>query len=230
MSNNRAFAESIIRRFDSSYRQRWEIYDSILGKLTGKNSKWLDAGAGKNEAIGEFPCLFKTGMDLYRHPELIHDKENLFVEGSLENIPFADDVFTLVSMNTVVEHIENPDKVFKEISRILVPDGHVLIHTTNKFSPLVFAGKLIPEKIRMLFFKNVFGAKEQDVFKTFHRVNSFGEIKRIENFKIEEIYFVQDLNWTNRLVFLVLFIFNLFTKIPGFYKMRTNIVVLLKKT
>jgi len=230
MSHNRNFAESIIRKFDSSYSQRWDIYDSILGRLTGKTAKWLDAGAGKNEAIGEFPCLFKTGMDIYRHPELIHDNENLFLEGSLENIPFNNGVFTLVSLNTVVEHIENPEKVFKEISRVLVTGGHVLIHTTNKYSPLVFAGKLIPEKIRLLFFKKVFGAKEHDVFKTFHRVNSYDEIKRIAGFEIEEMYFIQDLNWTNRPVFLVLFIFHLLTKIPGLYKMRTNIVVLLKKT
>lgn len=227
--NFRKFADTLIGTLDPSYRQRWEIYDGILKRLTGSGARWLDGGCGRNIAIEEFPCDITVGMDVYRHPDALHTAPAHLVIGNMEKLPFSDNTFTLVTLNTVAEHFENPSGVLKEMYRVLCPGGHVLIHTTNKNSPLIMFGNLFPESLRLLLMKKVFGAKKPDVFKAYHRLNTIATLRNIEDFELEELHAVQDLNCSNRIVFLALLVYHLMTKIPGLWKLRTNVIVLLKK-
>ncbi len=226
---NRAFAESLIHRLDPSYRQRWEIYDGILKRLIGPETRWFDGGCGRNVAVAEFPCALNLGMDVYRHPELNPEPETRFVIGDLERIPFRDGSFTLATLNTVAEHFRNPEAVFREIRRILQPGGRLLIHTTNIRSPLVSSGTLLPQSLRVGLFTRTLGAREDDVFPAYHRVNSAKALRGIEGFEVEEFHAVQDLNWTRRPVFLGLLAYHLLTRLPGLWRLRTNFVALLRK-
>ena len=229
IQRNRTWAEKLIRTVDSSFRQRWEIYDGILKRLTGRGARWLDGGCGQNVAIEEFPCDITIGLDSYRHPEALTDAPCFFVIGSMEQLPFNDNSLSLVTLNTVIEHFKNPKAACREILRVLRPDGHLLIHTTNRLSPLIFLGTLLPEALRFQLMKHAFGAKERDVFKTYHRLNTLPALRSLEGFDIEECHAVQDLNWSNRLLFLGLLAFHLMTKLPGLWRLRTNLVVLLRK-
>ena len=222
-------AEALIRKLDPSYRQRWEIYDGILKRLTGPEARWLDAGCGNNIALEEFPCAMNAGIDIYRHPDVLKSPPNFFVLGSLDSLPFKNRAFTLVTLNMVVEHIRSPEVVFGEIYRVLTPGGHVLVHTTNILSPLILFGKLLPDSLRKILFTGVLGAKERDIFPVYHKINTVGAFGRIKDFEVEEVYAVQDLNRTNRAVFLCLLACHIFTKLPGMWRLRTNIVVLLRK-
>ena len=226
---NRVLAEKLIRLLDPSYRQRWEIYDSILKLLTGPGARWLDGGCGSNAAIGEFPCDITVGLDIYRHPEALHRTPTHLVLGAMERLPFRDGAFTLVTLNTVAEHFENPRTACGEIRRVLEPGGHLLIHTTNRLSPLIMAGKLLPESLRLRLMKAGFGARDRDVFRTRHRLNTRAAFRTLDGFEPVEFHAVQDLNWSNRMVFFCLLVFHLFTKLPGLWRLRTNLVVLLKK-
>ena len=227
--DNRKFAETLIRKFDPGYRQRWELYDGILKCLTGPKAGWLDAGCGENNAIEEFPCRITVGMDVYRHRNALYHTPTHLVLGSLDTIPFRDTSFTLVTLNTVVEHIREPAEVFKEIHRVLDHDGCMLIHTTKLLSPPVLLGKLLPQRLRRYFFSHVFGVYHSEIFKAYHKVNTPQALKSIKGFRVEKFYSVQDLNWSNRLVFLGLFAFHMITKIPVFSKFRSNLIVLLQK-
>lgn len=227
--NKRQQAEALIRRFDPSFRQRWEIYDNLLEHLTGADTRWLDAGCGINYAIEEFPSALKVGIDIQRHPHVLSSPPNIFIQGELEHLPFREEAFTLVTLNTVVEHIPHPDTVFAEIHHILAPSGHVLIHTTNLHSPLILFGKLLPDSIRTRLFTGVLGAHEKDIFRTYHKLNTPGAFRRINGFEVMDIQAVQDLNWTNRFVFLCLLLYHLFTRLPGLWRLRTNLIVLLRK-
>ena len=222
-------AEALILKLDPSFKQRWEIYDGILKRLTGQKTRWLDAGCGRNVAIEEFPCKLNVGMDIHRHSEVLHSPPNHFVMGSLEKLPFRDEAFTLVTLNTVVEHIRQPAAVFAEINRVLTPGGHVLIHTTNIHSPLVLLGRLFPESLRNRLFIGILGACKSDVFKAYHKLNTPGAFRKIDNFRVEEIHTVQDLNWTNRAVFICLVAYHLISRFPGLKRLRTNLIVLLRK-
>ena len=77
-------AEALIRKFDPSYRQRWEIYDGILKRLTGPEARWLDAGCGNNIALEEFPCAVNVGIDIYRHPDVLKSPPNFLCSAALK--------------------------------------------------------------------------------------------------------------------------------------------------
>lgn len=227
--HHRAFAEAVTRRLDPSYRQRWEIFDGIVRRLAGPETRWLDGGCGRNIAVAEFPCGLNVGLDVYRHPDLCRDPGVEFVLGDLERLPFRDGAFTLVTLSTVAEHFRNPETVFGEIRRVLAPGGRLLIHTTNLRSPLVFLGKLVPDRLRRRLFTRTLGALEEDIFPAFHRANTPATLQTIPGFTVEEFHAVQDLNWTSRPVFLALLAWHLLTRLPGLRWLRTNMVVLLRK-
>ncbi len=226
----REWAFRLIRRLDPGYRHRWEIVDGIVARLTGPDSRWLDGGCGTNLAVEEFPSALNVGIDIHRHPSLRRTPGAWFVQGGLDRMPFRDGAFTLVTLNTVAEHLADPAGTFREIRRVLVPGGHVLIHTTNIGSPLILLGKLIPQSLRRILFTRVFGADDDDIFPAVHRVNTAGALSRIEGFAVEELHMVQDLNRSGRAVFLFLLGWHMVSRLPGLTRLRTNIVVLLRRT
>lgn len=50
-----------------------------------------------------------------------------FQAGCLLNLPFASSSIDVVIASEVVEHLPHPERVFKEISRVLAPDGLLLV-------------------------------------------------------------------------------------------------------
>ena len=126
---NRAFAEKLIRLLDPQYLQRWEIYDGILKRLTGPDTRWLDGGCGKNIAVEEFPCALNVGMDISRHSELRGNAGVFFVMGDLERVPFRGGAFTLATLNTVAVASRRSITVVRPFSAALDP-RHLLCAET----------------------------------------------------------------------------------------------------
>jgi ubiquinone/menaquinone biosynthesis C-methylase UbiE len=58
-------------------------------------------------------------------------KENVFVSGTGERLPFADRSFDLVSLNQVVEHVADQQTVMSEAARVLKPGGAIYVACPN---------------------------------------------------------------------------------------------------
>ncbi|MBA2650406.1 MAG: class I SAM-dependent methyltransferase [Legionella sp.] len=54
-----------------------------------------------------------------------------FVEGTAENLPFADDSFDVVTCQTLLIHVENPMAALLEMKRVLKPGGLLLTSEPN---------------------------------------------------------------------------------------------------
>lgn len=52
-------------------------------------------------------------------------------QGSLLDAIFPNDHFSVITMVEVIEHIEEPNHFFKELTRILKPGGLLLLQTAN---------------------------------------------------------------------------------------------------
>lgn len=61
-------------------------------------------------------------------------------QGSLTQIPFRDSTFDLIICSEVIEHMEEDELAVKELSRVLVPGGHLILTTptTSKQNRKVF--------------------------------------------------------------------------------------------
>lgn len=151
----------------------------ILARVTGR-SRILDLGAGAGivqemnfRGIAEHVC----GVDL--DPRVL---QNPFLDeakiGSVEQIPYGDETFDLVFADNVLEHLENPDRVFSEVRRVLRPGGWFLAKTPNRYHYMPLIARLTPYGFHR-FYNRLRGRVSEDTFRTRYRANSRAQIARL---------------------------------------------------
>tara|TARA_B100000315_G_C14376210_1_gene495277 strand:- start:60 stop:770 length:711 start_codon:yes stop_codon:yes gene_type:complete len=106
----------------------YSIEDLITPQLKNNpNMKILDLGSGdgKLTSIIQQHSGIYIGCDIGDSPEAqIRTKQDVpFVIYAGESLPFLDASFDCVVLDHVLEHIEKPHFVFKEIARVLKDDG-----------------------------------------------------------------------------------------------------------
>ena len=96
--------------------------------------------------------------------------------------PINNDSIDLIVCDNVLEHVDNPDKFFAEIVRVLKHDGLLCIRTPNRWSYIALATTLIPNKYHSKVTSIVQDRRnEEDVFPTVYKCNSVRKLKRIMN-------------------------------------------------
>ena len=97
------------------------------------NERALDVGPGAGAiAIGLAPLVHEVlGIDIV--PELLAEAnkrapENVrFLEGDATALPFPSDAFDVVTTARTLHHVERPEIVLSEMSRVLKPGGTMLV-------------------------------------------------------------------------------------------------------
>jgi len=103
----------------------------------------------------------------------------LVIRGRGENLPFAAGSFDLVVCLLVLEQLDQPDVVFKEVRRVLRPGGHFVFLTPNLRNPLLLMnrlGKALPQLQRRIV-PRLYGRREVDTFPVRYRANTAGAIR-----------------------------------------------------
>jgi ribonuclease HI len=83
-------------------------------------------------------CLFESS--LIRHSCILNDVIDYPIQkfsnvyGLADALPFAQDSLDVVLLPHVLEFAENPHDVLREVERVLIPDGYVVILGFNPFS------------------------------------------------------------------------------------------------
>ncbi len=91
----------------------------------GKGSV-LDIGCGEKPFFTDLEKQvdFYTGLD---HPQTQHAKKYIDVFGLAEKLPFGPEKYDLVILTQVLEHVEEPKIVLKEINCVLKHNGVLIV-------------------------------------------------------------------------------------------------------
>jgi ubiquinone/menaquinone biosynthesis C-methylase UbiE len=194
---------SLIGRYFPGYRSPKARYQAALDGLVDGKSVWLDLGCGKricsDDALNEgLPrrAQFVVGVDL--DPALSkHSSIDNLLRCDASALPFRDGAFTLVTSSFVLEHLEKPSEVFKEIARVCRPGARFVVFTPNLFNYGMLVAAVTPYRFH-LWFKKVsyylargdWTEHEEDMFPTFYRANSVGKLRQLVQktaFRVERL-------------------------------------------
>ncbi|MGQ0734882.1 MAG: class I SAM-dependent methyltransferase [Acidobacteriota bacterium] len=57
----------------------------------------------------------------------------LYRQCTADTVPFDDEQFDVVVIRSVIEHVEDPDRTFRELARVTKPGGAILMNLPNKW-------------------------------------------------------------------------------------------------
>jgi ubiquinone/menaquinone biosynthesis C-methylase UbiE len=98
------------------------------------------------------------------------------VRSDLACLPFAAHSFELITANMVVEHLDAPELMLREIQRVLRPTGVFVLHTPNVLSPPLALASLLPDRVKKWVACFLDTRHEEDVFPTRYRLNTVSRI------------------------------------------------------
>jgi len=106
-----------------------------------KGFRFLDAGCGVGEYCEQFEKIFKADVagveyDSDKVNEAHSRGREYVTNGNLENLNYDDEVFEVVLLNEVLEHVENEKECIRELSRVLKSGGQVHVFSPNRLYPL----------------------------------------------------------------------------------------------
>jgi len=159
-------------------------FDSCLeiGCGTGKNTEWFLTKAKQITAVD-----LSSDM-LAKAKEKINSGRVQFRQADItKGWTFTDEKYDLVSFSLVLEHIENLENIFSEVSKVMVPGGYVYIGELHPFKQ--YAGS----KAR---FETEEGVKVLTCFN--HNISDFIQYAKKHGLEIIDINeFFDDNNRTN---------------------------------
>lgn len=134
--------------FEGSQKTKWQIeinkkelkerMSFICDALKTEKGKFLDMGCGEGFMLKEAEKndFEPYGLDIaYNLCEENKEKYNFF-KGSIFEAKYPDDFFSVVYMDSVLEHLPNPVETLAELKRILKPGGVLLFIVPNEDSTM----------------------------------------------------------------------------------------------
>lgn len=187
-----AMTERLKRFLLPDLRWNQEIYAETIARHLTPETRWLDAGCGhqvlaeglevsEDRLMGRAQLV--VGVDLRFSGPGRRRELPLKACADLNHLPFPDEEFELVSCNMVVEHLQEPVVTFREMTRVLSPGGHLVIHTPNANSYVVRAGRLAKAVLPRAWIFRLIRWSElrepEDVFPTYYRANTMKKLGKL---------------------------------------------------
>jgi len=163
-------------------------YKELLNSLVKRETRWLDLGCGRRLLPEWMPNADQEQVEMTRRAQLVVGidpdffslRDNRLVRDRVaadSHLPFADDTFTLLSANMVIEHVEDPDVLLREACRVLRKGGIFVFHTPNLRSYATFLATLVPESWKVHLIRRMDGRQEEDVFPVRYLMNTEQKVR-----------------------------------------------------
>jgi len=191
------FVAAIDRKFYPGFERNWDdrLFRERLLTVMGPTVRVLDVGAGAGivqtmnfRGLAERVCGVDLDPRVTANPFL---DEGLLADA--DRIPYPDDSFDIVFADNVMEHLDQPEKVFAEIARVLRPGGKLLFKTPNRNHYMPVIARMTPHRFHE-WVNRLRGRDETDTFPTHYLCNSPTQVKRIAasaGLKVETVELIE---------------------------------------
>jgi SAM-dependent methyltransferase len=169
------------RKYFADLRSRDWFLDRAVSGLLRPDDTFLDAGSGTTLALVNRYAprvAFAVGIDV-EAPTIAPAKNAVVAVGDLAALPLRDRLFDVVVSRSVVEHLEHPRAVFRELGRTLKPGGRLVFTTPNKYYYSSLVAGMIPYSWKDAFMRSVFKEDSYDHYPVFYRANTRGALRRV---------------------------------------------------
>jgi SAM-dependent methyltransferase len=170
------------RAMRPGWRSSGEQLEALVRSHLSPNSRILDLGCGRGGVVELFwrEVRFAAGLDPDVPSLAEHRAPGMpVIRGRGENLPFGAASFDLIVCLWVLEHLDQPDVVFKEVRRVLRPGGHFVFLTPNLRNPLLLMNRMakaLPLLQRRIV-PRLYGRREDDTFPVRYRANTAAAIR-----------------------------------------------------
>jgi SAM-dependent methyltransferase len=181
-AQNMTTVQRMDRRFYPQLGDQWDdrmFREHVLEHVSPEHDV-LDLGAGAGiVAAMNLHGRAKRVVGLDPDPRVA---TNAFLDegivGDAERMPFPDESFDVVFSDNVLEHLERPQAVFREVTRVLRRGGVFLAKTPNRWHYVTIGARLTPHRFHgWVNLKR--GRAHADTFPTRYRANGPRALRRL---------------------------------------------------
>ena len=172
------------RKLYPEYQNNWDdkLFRKEILAYIEPSSALLDLGAGAGVVLEmnfKGLCSKVCGVDLDERV-LVNKMLDEGKVADVNELPFPDSSFDIVFSDNLMEHVDAPINIYKEVRRVLKPGGFFLFKTPNKYHYMPLVARLTPHIFHQ-WFNKLRGRKTIDTFPTRYKSNSSGDIRKIAN-------------------------------------------------
>lgn len=157
------------------------IYQENINQNINQNTKILDVGCGHSNFMEQVFNKTKHTYGIDSDKKAI--EKNTIIKnkiiGSANNIPLANNFFDLITLAWTLEHLDNPQKTFQEIYRVLKPKGKVIFLTPNTWNYNVWIIRAIPNVFHKPLVRYFYNRQNGDTYLKKYKINSIKKINQI---------------------------------------------------
>jgi ubiquinone/menaquinone biosynthesis C-methylase UbiE len=170
------------RAMRPGWRSSGERLEALVRSHLTPESRVLDLGCGRGGVVELFwrDVKLAAGLDPDVPSLAEHRAPGMpVIRGRGEHIPFADESFDLIVCLWVLEHLERPEAVLREVRRVLRPRGHLVFLTPNLRNPLLLLNRLASTlpRLQRRIVPRLYGRVEADTFPVRYRANTEASIR-----------------------------------------------------
>ncbi|HRH80746.1 MAG TPA: class I SAM-dependent methyltransferase [Thiobacillaceae bacterium] len=187
-------AERLQQKYFGHVEHPYRTFEKAVDGYLRPGHTLLDAGCGYTAPVlqkfqGKAARLI--GIDMVDFPAEIPGIE--LYKGDLAHTGLEDASVDLIMCRSVMEHVDDPRAVYREMFRVLRPGGRFIFLTANLWDYASLIAKIVPNSLHPWIVSKAEGRAEMDVFPVRYRTNTYGSVKgwaRESGFAIEDFRYL----------------------------------------
>lgn len=174
-----AWADRLNEKYFGDAIHPYATFENVVRQHVTSDTTLLDAGCGHGAPVlRKFVGLAREliGIDLVDFDQSIPGITLL--KRDLADTGLPDGSVDVIMSRSVMEHIAHPAAMYREMSRVLRPNGHFIFLTGNLWDYSAIIAKLVPNRHHPWIVARTQGRSERDTFPVEYKTNTRGAVTR----------------------------------------------------